>query len=88
MKTLIIALGIVAVMGVIMEVSFNGETLIQKQTVVEEVVPDWADDEDAVKAAQDVIRRKELEAEKKLLESIVASTTGRIEAIDKELGFY
>lgn len=43
--------------------------------------PDWAIDEDAVKAAQDVLRRKELESE---LESLKAEKTAEIERHDQE----
>jgi len=73
-----------------MYVSQPSETLVvapEKTMEVVEVSPDWATDEDAVKAAQDVIRRKELEAEQAQLEALLASTTKRIEAIEQELGF-
>jgi hypothetical protein len=53
-----------------------------------EVQPDWAVDEDAVKAAQDVIRRKELEAELSVLEAEVTDRKTRIVEIEKELGTY
>lgn len=60
---------------------------IAPQVVTEtvEVTPDWAQDADAVKAAQDVIRKKELEAELKNLEAEVAEREARIEAIEREL---
>lgn len=61
---------------------------IEKEEVIKEVTPDWATDIDAVEAAQAVIRRKELEAELKGLEAIVATTTARIEVIEKELGTF
>ena len=53
-----------------------------------EVQPDWAVDADAVKAAQDVIRRKELEAELSVLEAEVTDRKTRIVEIEKELGTY
>jgi len=54
---------------------------------VVEVLPEWAQDEDAIKAAQAVIRKKELEAELATLNEEVATREARIEAIEKELGF-
>lgn len=66
---------------------------------VQEVTPDWASDEEAVKAAQDVIRRKELEAELNALEVNFDALTATYEAnkasyleqktnLQKELGSY
>lgn len=64
-----------------------------------EVTPEWATDEDAVKAAQDVIRKKELQAELETLEVDFASSTATFVALEaayeakkteleKELGTY
>jgi hypothetical protein len=90
MKTITIALGLVIVMGVLVSNTYGTKTEViqQRATTTIEVMPEWAEDEDAVKAAQDVIRRKELEAEKAELEAIIASTSNRIDEIDKELGVY
>lgn len=68
MKSLAIAVVIVIVMMVALQfksdtVSYVNEGTLEVQTV--EVSPEWATDEDAVKAAQDVIKRKQLEAELK-----------------------
>lgn len=71
----------------------------EKEIVVDEVLPEWAEDEEAVKAAQDVIRRKELEAELSQLEQTFASSTERYEAekaeyqkkkveLEKQIGVY
>ena len=57
-------------------------------TTTVEVVPEWADDEDAVKAAQAVIRKKELEAELEQLEVENQMLEERITEIEKELGTY
>ena len=62
----------------------KGETM----EVVVEVEPDWAKDEDAKKAAQAVIRKKELEAERGELQSQIDEMEARVTEIDKELGTY
>ena len=76
------------------------EYVYEKEVIKEvEVVPDWASDPEAVKAAQDVIRRKELEAEKEqLIKEWEAATIEhenqkkdfleRKEKIEKELGVF
>lgn len=81
-------LGLVVVMAVL-----NSERLetYTKQdtatTTVEtiEVLPDWAQDEDARKAAEDVLRKKELEAELEVLENEVQERQTRIDVIREEL---
>lgn len=92
MKTIIIAVGIVITMGVLVHV-YDGNTHkvvtnVEREEVIKEVTPDWATDEDAVKAAQDVIRKKELEAELQQLQSEVEEREVRITEIEKELGTY
>ena len=96
------ALGFVIVMGVAVFSQLGNTTevtKIEKEEIVKEVTPDWATDEDAIKAAQDVIRKKELEAELSGLESdneVLKATYEtkkalndmRIEEIEKELGTY
>lgn len=89
MKTIIVA-------GVAMSVVIGGMTLIPSRSstvnntieVEKEVTPDWAQDADAVKAAQDVIRRKELEAEEARLVAEITSRQEELDAIRKELGSY
>lgn len=63
---------------------------IAPQVVTEtvEVTPDWAQDADAVKAAQDVIRKKELEAELQNLAGERDALSARIAEIEKELGTF
>jgi guanyl-specific ribonuclease Sa len=57
-------------------------------TVTEEVTPDWASDPEAVQAAQDVIKKKELEAEEARLVDEITSKQDELDAIRKELGSY
>lgn len=63
MKYTIIGVMTILVIGGIYLESTNQATVVEKQVEHVEVQPEWAKDEDAVKAAQDVIRKKELEAE-------------------------
>lgn len=90
MKSLLIALVMIGVIGGITYFSLLLDKPVQyaaERVVTEtvEVTPDWAEDPDAVQAAQDVIRKKELEAELKNLEAEVAEREARIEAIEREL---
>lgn len=60
----------------------------EPERVVEVIEPEWAKDEDAVKAAKDVIRRKELEAELATLKGEIKERQTRTTEIEKELGTY
>jgi hypothetical protein len=93
MKTTVIAflLGALAVGGITYKLGYFTNSIEYNNVASERVIdntPDWAEDEDAVKAAQDVLRRKELEAELSQLESEVAERESRITEIEKELGTY
>ena len=89
MKYIIIT-GIVIVMGV--GVFHNIGNTTEVKNIVEEVIvevhPEWAEDEDAVQAAQDVIRKKELEAELSVVQSDIEALRARETEIEKELGTY
>jgi len=99
MKALVIT-GVIAVLvigGSVLIPSVN-QTVNKTIEIEKEVVPEWAEDVDAVKAAQDVIRRKELEAENEKLDEEVTALTEAYKAevkvredrqaqIEKELGF-
>lgn len=64
---IITIVGVIVVLGgMTFLANYSNDTVttnVKPEVLVEEVTPDWASDEDAVKAAQDVIRKKELEAE-------------------------
>ena len=80
--------GIIIVMGAF---AYNSEPTTYQQTtkeVVVEVTPEWAEDVDAVEAAQAVIRKKELQAELEVLQSEVSEREARITEIEKELGVF
>ncbi len=62
-----------------------------KSEVVEKVIdntPEWAVDEDAVKAAQDVLRRKELESQLESINMEIDTLSSQKTEIEKELGTY
>lgn len=56
--------------------------------VTKEVTPDWASDEEAVKAAQAVIRKKELQAELSTVNEEIKAKQAKKTEIEKELGTY
>lgn len=56
--------------------------------VTKEVTPDWASDEEAVKAAQAVIRKKELQTELATVNEEIKVKQTRKTEIEKELGTY
>lgn len=65
------------------------DTATSTNSVVQEVaLPDWADDEEAVQAAKDVIRKKELQAELEAVTVEITDLEERKAAIEKELGLY
>ena len=97
MKTLLIAVVMTALMGVAVSyideiqsyLDNSAEVIVIDEEVIEEeptMPSEWL--ESAEEAYEEVIRRKTLEAEKESLEAIVASSSKRIEGIDKELGLY
>ena len=91
MKAFIFGVGVVGLMVAITQLSqpvtyVNEVTDVATTTV--EVVPDWASDEDAVVAAQAVIRKKELTAELEQLEVEKRALEERITEVEKELGTY
>lgn len=51
-------------------------------------LPEWAQDEEAVQAAQDVIKRKEQEAELHDVQSQIDALEAREAELEKELGLY
>lgn len=87
MKTILFAAFVAAVL-------FGGISYLPSRTVVENTIapvqeekPAWMSDEDAVKAAEAVIKRKELEAEQATLEAEIKERETRLSEIEKELGF-
>lgn len=92
LKATIIAVVVVGVISVILSLKDDETYNYVKETVTMEVVPEtkeaWMTDEEAIQAAKDVIRKKELQAELDALQVIQASTTARIKEVQKELDGY
>lgn len=57
-------------------------------TTTEEVTPEWMTDEDAIKAAEEVIKRKKLEAREQELVDEIVTRQEELDEIRKELGTY
>lgn len=88
---IIVTVGIVTlVLGGLMFFPQSTQIVNEKIQIIEKEIEKepWMLDEDAVKAAQDVIKKKELEAELSSLKAVQASTTEKIKALEKELGTY
>jgi len=93
-KTTVIALCFVLVVGVVAGVeALNRSNSLEVDKIDKEVIEvnpnlHLLEDEDAVQAAKDVIRRKELEADKNSLEGQIEALQSELELVDKELGVY
>jgi len=92
-KIILGASGIVLVMIVLIGVRegfFNTDVQViqEVEEVIEVEIPEWQTDEDAIKAAQDVIRKKELEAELEKVQSDINELSTRRDDIEKELDLY
>ena len=97
----IILVGIVgAVLGGMTLGYLNEPTeAVNPKTVIEEVHPNWATDEEAVSAAKDVIQRKAWEADKERLQGQIEALQTQyktdlevlqtdLDTVDKQLGVY
>ena len=93
-KATVIALCFVLVVAVVAGVEAlnqsNSLEVVKIDKEVIEVNPNLhlLEDEDAVQAAKDVLRRKELEADKNSLEGQIEALQSELELVDKELGVY
>lgn len=66
----------------------NATYVAEPQVIEKEVAPEWATDEEAVKAAQDVINRKKLEAQLDEVQSKIDNLVEERDAIKTELEQY
>lgn len=85
----IIPLALVVLVGVgisLVDTSYQYERQVEE--VIKEVHPEWATDEDAVEAAQAVIRKKELEAQEADLVGQISTLQEELDEVRKELGTY
>lgn len=89
MKTIIIVLfALVVGVGVY---SYDNDVVVENEVievVEEEIVPEWQTDEDAIKAAQDVIQRKVWEADETRLEGQIEALQSELDETRKSLGTY
>lgn len=81
----LIGVGLILFIAAVMIPSETITAVVEKEV---EVTPEWASDQEAVEAAQAVIRRKELEGELETLNSEIGSLEERRTEIEKELGTY
>ena len=90
MKAIIIAVVAMIVMMVALQFKSSSETVtyIKESVTPEVVLEDWQTDEEAIQAAKDVVRKKELQAELQGLKDLQASTTTKIKEVEKELNSY
>ncbi len=91
MKRILVILFVVVVLGGIAYLKSLDAGVIYAENpepeVVEEV-PAWMTDQEAVEAAQAVIRRKELEAEKKRLGAEISALAASLVEIEAQLDEY
>lgn len=59
----------------------------ETKEVIIDNTPEWATDPEAVEAAEQVLKRKALEAELTQLESEIEERQARVDEIEKELSF-
>ena len=91
MKQIIfVALGI-GVVVLLASMVFSQEMIIENVTppvVEKEVTPEWATDQEAVEAAQAVIRRKEVKARLEVLNQEIDEREVEKNELELELGVY
>lgn len=92
MKTLaLVAVLVVGFIGLAYITPATQEIVLEREEVTHvevEVLPDWANDADAIQAAKDVIRRKELQAQEATLIADIKEKQSQLDAVRKELGTY
>lgn len=94
MKTTLLVLGLVGVMALAVAFGYPRETLKYVKSEVEVIreveapKEDWMLDEEAIQAAKDVIRKKELTAELERIDGEVKALQDRRKEVAKELDGY
>ena len=87
------AVVVVGVMGAVVQYSGQGTVKYVKEQVTEvtnkpEIQESWMTDEEAVQAAKDVIRKKELQAELEQIDADIKGKQDRRKEVAKELDSY
>jgi hypothetical protein len=92
MKTITIAIVVVVMIGLAVKYLGTETVTYVKEgvtmEVIKEVTPDWASDEEAVQAAKDVIRKKELQAELETLDMEIKAKQEQRKKVADELTTY
>jgi cell shape-determining protein MreC len=93
MKAIILALVVAIVMAVALSFRSSDTVTYIKESVTPEVVAPivkeaWMTDEDAIQAAKDVIKKKELEAELASLDAEIKEKQARRKVVTDELTTY
>lgn len=93
MKTIIAVVVIVIVMGLLVQYKENKTSTyeyVKEQTteVVQEPKEAWMTDEEAIKAAKDVIRKKELQSELETLDMEIKAKQEQRKKVTEELTAY
>jgi phage terminase small subunit len=60
----------------------------EKEEVIEQIREPWMSDEDAVQAAKDVVRKKELQSELKSIDEDIAKLQAKRKEVATELSSY
>jgi pectate lyase len=87
MKIIIAGIGI-AVVVFVGGLSIGSTSEVITNNVEIEVTPEWAEDQDAVEAAQEVIQRKAWEIELEDKQEARGVLDAEIEQLEKDLGVY
>ena len=92
MKTIISVVILVIVMGVIVQMKGTDTTYVREDVTLEvqqeEIKEKWQTDEDAIKAAQAVVKKKELQAELEKLDIEIKEKQEKRKQITDELTTY
>lgn len=89
LKVILGVVVLIFVFGLVAQFTKTDAIRYVKEEVVTEVpLEAWQTDDEAIQAAKDVIKKKELQAELESLQVVQASTTARIKELQKELGTF
>lgn len=81
---LTIVVSVLAVVG-LSTYSQSEEVILEKEVVEVEILPEWAENDEAVQAAQTVIKRQELEAKEQVLVDQIVDLQSELDTVRGEL---
>ena len=82
------AILVVGVMYILLDATYGDTTVINEVPTEVETKESWMTDEEAIQAAKDVIKKKELEAKEAELETKIKELETELTTVQKELGTY